>query len=538
MKRLIAIAAVLGLTALAVAYVALAPISLPGHAGNALAVPNDMAARLIAIRGRNAAMLGLLVPGLVLSALAALALRKGASARATAPRRQAKPVEKPQPGPVWRAQPLPEDRIANLRRRALGEESEDTDAPAAPLPPPVMLVRKARDRDRDWFSDGSWLGGLPRLGEAEWPRDASGTPLPFAAQIDIAALGTICPESPLPRAGSLAFFLGTGAVVAVPAGAHDFSEPPVDLPPAFDEGGSPFPAMPNRLSRHFFPFWPVETVVLDLPEDLRDYRDGSRDEAIEAAMAELLPHLATPRSHTFTANGDTLWWHGIVHLADRLHGAFDGAARLVALSRERMRRAEEMLELIGGEGDADDPTVAAIHEELDREQEVLDAIEAQRSSLPDVITALDQFTADRDPWQALTVEECVLVEDLLTELHTSYGEVLGDHTPQTARELATLSVRTMITGAPDALAALPEDELARINRDYRLPLAHQHQMFGLGGLQSARDIPRGDILLLQLGYDDMMEWRWDGTGLFQFWISPEDAAAGNWDAVQLTFTPA
>ncbi|MFD2134236.1 DUF1963 domain-containing protein [Novosphingobium resinovorum] len=104
-----------------------------------------------------------------------------------------------------------------------------------------MLVRKQRERRRDWFGDASWLGGLPRLGNAEWPRDEAGTPLPFAAQIDLSELAAARPDMPLPRSGSLAFFLGAGAVVAVPEGIHDFTDPPADLPPAYDEEGCPSP---------------------------------------------------------------------------------------------------------------------------------------------------------------------------------------------------------------------------------------------------------------------------------------------------------
>lgn len=537
MKRIIAMVAVFAIGSLTAGYVALAPNASPG-AGGILAMLDDAATRLIAIWGRVVAVRGLLGLGMVLALLVAFIPGKRNSAGPKPPRKLRKqPERKEEPSePAWHAEPLPGDRISSLRRRALGD---DPPAPAMSLPNPVALVRKARERDRDWFHDRSWLGGLPRLGEAEWPRDAAGAPLPFAGQIDLGELGSACPENPLPGTGALAFFLGTGAVVMVPAGTSDFSEPPPGLPPACDEGGCPFPAEANRLSRRFFPFWPVDLVPLDLPEDLRDHREGSRGEAIEAAMADLLSRHAAPRSLAFVANDDMLWWHGVSHLAGQLHEALKSSARLVTLIEDRARRAEEMLDLIGGEGNGDDPAVASTREGLAREQATLAAIEAQRTGLPDVIAALDQFTAERDPWQALTVEEASVVEDLLAELHASYGEIVRDHVPRTPGELATLSMRAMITGTPDALAALPEDALARINRDCRLPVTHRHQMFGLAARQhSAPDAHRGDILLLQLAYDDMMEWRWSDMGLFQFWISPEDAAIGNWDAVRLTFAAA
>jgi uncharacterized protein YwqG len=45
----------------------------------------------------------------------------------------------------------------------------------------------------------------------------------------------------------------------------------------------------------------------------------------------------------------------------------------------------------------------------------------------------------------------------------------------------------------------------------------------------------GNVLLLQLVYDDMMHWRFGDMGAFQFWIPPDDLARGNWAAVRVTF---
>ncbi|MEJ2410530.1 MAG: DUF1963 domain-containing protein, partial [Novosphingobium sp.] len=301
MKRVIAMFAAFGPGALIAAYVASSPHAAPDATANSWTMLDAAAAQLIAIRGRSVAVIGLLVLGVILSLLAAVILRGGTRAETT---RSGKPARrtKGKPGPVWTPGPISsEDRIASLRRRTAGETGwvppapgKDPEEEERALPPrPVILIRKPRERGRDWFNDASWLGGLPRLGEVEWPRDARGTPLPFAAQIDLAELAAACPESPLPRTGALAFFLGTGAVLYLPSAALDFSPVPHDLPPAFDEGGYPFPARLNRLSRDFFPFWPVEPAVLDLPPGLRDHCDPARDQAIESAMSGLLPGLAS-----------------------------------------------------------------------------------------------------------------------------------------------------------------------------------------------------------------------------------------------------
>lgn len=556
MKKIVAACAIFGMAALMSAYVALSPIAplfTSSAARAAFALPDAVSAAVITLISRPTAVRGLLGVGVVISVL--MTLTSGVKP-AREPRAKSPPKPKPQkrrksatedtsPGPVWRPEPLsPDDRIASLRRRA----SNDTVAEAVPeaetqaLARPVVLIRKPRERDRDWFMDRSWLGGLPKLGDLEWPCDADGTPLPFAAQIDMTELAATCPEMPLSWDGSLAFFFGTGAVVAVPAGDHPFSPPPGDLPPAFDEGGYPFPPKANRLSRQFFPFWPVAPMALNLPGPLRKHQDPANDEPISKAMATAVSRYATPRTQNFTAEArgtpwtPTLWWHGVNHLGDQLHAALDGAGRILALQRDGLRHAEAALASLEAQDGPDTEALEAARQDVADKRAAYASIEAQRNGLPDMIAAIDQFVSGRDPWQQLTLEEYGIVDEFLAELNSHYEDLVRYHAPHIPAELATLSLRTMVTDTPEALAAMPEDQLSRINHEYRLPTKHLHQMFGLGaGTQSVRNDHRSDILLLQLGCDDMMEWRWGEAGLFQFWISPDDAAAGNWGSVQLTF---
>ncbi len=94
----------------------------------------------------------------------------------------------------------------------------------------------------------------------------------------------------------------------------------------------------------------------------------------------------------------------------------------------------------------------------------------------------------------------------------------------------------LITGNWRAASAIPNRVLAVTNENYRLPTDWQHQMFGLGGCrQDALYDHLCDHLLLQIVYDDLPEFRFGDMGLWQFWIGPEDLAAGRWDKVQLTF---
>jgi hypothetical protein len=421
------------------------------------------------------------------------------------------------PGPVWHPEPASQDdRIARLRRRAAAEVfnpptahpafiDADSDEPAwtradtsALAPCPVVLARKVRRAGDDWTETASWLGGLPRLAGADWPRDAGGRPLPFAAQIDLAELAHVGPRSPLPGQGSLAFFLGEGAVIAVPPGSHEFTKPPDDLPPAYEEGGAPLPAQPTRLSRYLFPFWPVEPVAVPLP---RDIADGDGDpEAVESAVADTVrERFGEPYGLLMDGDDGTLWWYGVFHLADQLREALDGADRPLA--------AQSPLE--------DCP--------------LEERAEQEAAALPAMIEAMDGFTAGRDPWEPLTTEERDLVVEILDEIHRRHGRLVRHTLPQSLEPLQALCVRAMISGSEEAFAALPDHIRARIAGGHRVPASIRHQMFTPRGALDGRD---DELLLLQLAPDDLMEWRQEGA--WRFRISRQDAALGNWDGARLT----
>ena len=531
MKRLFAALAAFALPATIAAWLALIPL------GGDFAPFDPLGQRVLEMQGRSAAVFALLMAGIGFAVLAALAVKAGPRAPATARPAQdhrsrarhssSQDTASPAPGGEPSTPALEEPELAFPAAGPATEEEppEAPPAPAAPppLPPPatpIALIRKPRERYRDWFMDQSWLGGLPRLGDRPWPRDTAGTPLPFAAQISLAELAAARADTPLPTTGSLAFFLGEGAVVPVPEGVHDFSAPPDGLPPAYEEGGSPFPLRASRLTRWFFPFWPVTPAALDLP-----------DPADEDAFVQQLRRYAPLRDHPFYAAGvgaplETLWWHSVIHLADRLQDARDESPALLARRRDEMARQHAELARLRIDS-------AAVPYALEDAQEIAEQLDAdfallqeQCAALPAMVDALDQFVAGRDPMTQLTPDELTIVGDILAEVHERYGAAVQDRVPGTLAQLATISLRAMMVGPPEMLAALPDPILRRINREYRLPPVHQHRML---------DIDGGDTLLLQLGYDDLVEWSWPENGVWRFRIDPVSLAAQDWSAARVTF---
>lgn len=555
-------------------YIALAPFgqAVTGADGAVMASAIDAPAiALIHYFGRTNAVLALLVGGALLSlalmVLANIPDRKRASAPRARPAsnsaRQEPKHAVPPPSPPLQSRSTSE-RVEAMRRRAVAEAQVETVTPfnvttadaehavanaaansspePLPAPRPVMLVRKARERDRDWREDTTWFGGLPRLGNVPWPADDDGKPLPFAAQVDLALIAAACPESPLPKSGSLAFFLGPGAVVHVPGNGHEFTSPPTSLLPAYDEGGLPFPQHATRLSRPVFRFWPAEPVGLDMPEDMRFLVDERRHSEITDTMYDLLDAKVPERSEHFPDDephvdgSDDLWWFAVRHLSDRLHVALTNADRRLSDTQRAVDAVAATVAAHEAVSDNDPALIDSARASLVQAQARFDNISIQRAALPEMVAAVDGFAENRSPWERLTHDEAEVVVEILNECLASYPDLVRYHLPHSIKELHALCVREMMTGDAAAIAALPESILDFRNRRHRLTGAIQHQMFGLGACQQhALYDHLTDLLLLQLAYDADMDWLFGNMGLFQFWISPDDAAAERWDKVELTF---
>lgn len=446
--------------------------------------------------GRVGAAALVMVTGLVL----ALALRrKGAPADETPPARlKIAPRRKPDAEAVEadaEAQAAAERRMAALRERTSAEPETFAD------PGPVMVLRRPRGDDGlGWKGARSWLGGLPRLGGMGWPMGReTGLPLPFAAQIDLADLATVRPGSGLPDIGSLAFFLGEGAVIYVPAapdgGRHPrFPQAPSGL--AVRDGAEPFPTNPSTGASDTWPWWPVDLVALDLPPHLADHRNVKALEAIDTALRQAEHDHARHRESPLDAeslcrelgvDSVPLWWHSVRHFA-------------AALRRARHHAPGET-EMLGT-----------------------------------AIAALDWFAEGRAEEDLLSPPERADFETMFAEILEHCGEDVAGFVPERVTDLATATLRAMASG-PDALhAALPPALAELIDRDHRQPLGTAHRMFGLATCAGHTFLQhRDDVLLLQLASDDLMEWHFGEGGVFQFWISPRDLAEGWLDRAELTF---
>jgi hypothetical protein len=437
------------------------------------------------------------------------------------------------------------DAIAD-RAMALATEWERRGTPHGEHVDPIAIVRKAREKDRDWSGDRSWFGGLPRLGGQAWPRGKDGVPLPFIAQLELGEIAAANPETPLPKAGSLAFFINEGAVLYVPPGDHPPTPAPEDLPHAYQECSYPLPETHSPLTHALFPFWPVEPVRLRLPDDLPTMTgDYEVAEVIEAAQSDALAAILPKRKYSFStdsgltegvAGADTVWWYCADLVLRQLQASLDYVPRAIASRQKSIAEGQAYQARLLAAPELDEEALAGSRSWEEANRAAIPELEAQGRALIEFIEHFAAFVAERDPWSEMTSEEFEVLAEVLTTARKDFELVCRFNASATIRDLRDAAIRRMITGDARALAAIPDAVLALINEQYRLPTSWQHQMFGLGGCrQYALYDHLCDHLLLQIVYDDMPEFRFGDMGLWQFWISPEALAAGHWDKVELTF---
>lgn len=421
----------------------------------------------------------------------------------------------------------------------------------------MLISRRARRPGDDWDKARSWFGGLPKLGAQPWPRGAkSGRPLPFAAQLDLAELAAAQPGAPLPKTGSLAVFLDEGAVVYVPATSGERpTAPPPDAIPAFDPHGDLFPAKPSPQARPTFPRWPVEIVVFDIPPPPPS-SDMDGLERLREEMTRVVDRSYRRREYFLSARivaeatGERqplFWWHGAQAYADQLKTSLFDADDYARADRPYLIKAREEVArltpppprfpIFGRRGTEPDPALQAAQRTLAREEARAAEHQRQRDAMPEYVAEVEAFARGRDPWARLTPDQFAAFAALYERRRTQFDTVARYRTATNLDELATESLRAMMTGDARAFAALPESVRDYVNEHCRLPTGAWHQTFGLGvDIQgSAVWEHEEDHLLLQLVYDDMIDWRFGDMGAYQFWISPAELAAGNWSAVQITF---
>lgn len=324
---------------------------------------------------------------------------------------------------------------------------------------PIVLARRPRRLGEAWAGARSWFGGLPQLGGQPWPRSKKGVPLVFVAQIDLGELSAFRTGVPMPKEGSLAFFVDEGAVVYVPPSASRTpTQPPADLLPAFEHEGDIFPQKPSPFAEMQFPYWPVSFAALDVGNTRPDFDDEDACEASDQAMSEAVSALFPGRDEglgnreiaaLMQAGGIHGWWRApILYLQQcrlsTVRGA-EGQGRLEAALTKAQAQVDALTpkKLFGvfGRKPVDDPALKKAEQHRDTVAKQIEARTEKLARLPGYFAELERFVAGRDPWSAMTEAEAAAFKALHAKRRTEFDSILSSWTSYDVANLTRRGVR-------------------------------------------------------------------------------------------------
>lgn len=372
--------------------------------------------------------------------------------------------------------------------------------------PGLLIYRKPRAPGDNVLAARSWLGGRPRLGTIAWPRDDEGKPIHFAAQLDLSEIAAVWREIDLPVEGSLAFFIGRkGAVIYVPPDVTEVTEPPQDMP-SFGYAGIAVPGINPTV-----PCWPVN--FMPMPPTTGDH-DARYDQQRTFIASQLSwPEYYLSAERVLGPNPRPQWWHSAIWMYRIL----------------------------------DQVPVQDIHEKI----------------LPDFVeihTHLKLWTQDKSPWQQMNDEEARSFIEIRSFLDLQQ-QLFSDHCrsdkllasikkPKSGKLLKVFvdpykeavftdfektTLALLLCAPAEFYESLPEKARKLVNDEFLLPPGRSHQMLGVPTIINGdgQEMQCG-YMLLQLADDDLMFWQFN-SGVYQFWISPEDLRRRNWSGAKLTF---
>lgn len=416
--------------------------------------------------------------------------------------------------------------------------------------PTLIISRQPRrvGSDSGWYNAPSWFGGKPQLGEQPWPRiGARQTPFYFVAQINLAEVarevGRFDKPVPWPD-GALAFFIGigddgynTGCVVHIPRSQLGVpTEPPADARAVLNPNGDIFPATFYDESPRLFPYWPVDVTAPEVePIVESDPDDDDEEEQYDKERAAL--GVAIMRRffrRQFSLNADHVykllgadvprmfWWHSAQYYAACLRRALHDIPRHLEERRRDLEAARSRLAGLRPTGVLElvwrsKPT----GEEAKRMEDYVARLETQLPEFESLLPEFEHFVQDvsdwaqgKDPWEFMSPEAVEKLASTVERGRKVFDEFTRYFTPKYLDYLETETLLALSTADDRAYATMPEALRALINRQYLLPSSVWHQMFGRGvDIQSnAAEENEGNVMLLQLVYDDMMHWKFGDIG--------------------------
>ena len=396
----------------------------------------------------------------------------------------------------------------------------------------LIVRRKQRIDETAWQSANSWLGGLPTIALEDWPRHRrTRMPLTHLAQIDFSDFPTGPWSQYVPASGALCFFIDPEALdtdetatviyVADPQNAAP-CQPPADHPPIGGEFGWKYERVNygcTRIddARRAMPRWPLDLVPVRCSEGSDGFPVGTDfDPPIQTVLGpspgfDPTPHQLDQIFQPVCRDDEVPW----------------GAARRVTVAVAHHAGFNPQFDVPPGFGAKlkdqwwDAPRRhAAIQGFLDR---WADRIAAQ------------------DPYALMPALQVKSFDDEVSALRKKGVFSKRFYTYQLKlSDAGSVFYRDMMLGPRDLYEKIPPQVRSRIDNEHRYTgwkAKGAHQIFGIG-LDIQGELARfdDDLLLFQVTWDEMMDWRWGDLGVYQFFISPEHLASRTWVGIVCAYT--
>jgi uncharacterized protein YwqG len=421
----------------------------------------------------------------------------------------------------------------SLFEMSLNGSDLSMDSPLTSLRQNGLVVARRQRYDEDaWQGARSWLGGLPHIRLEEWPRHSlTRAPLFHLAQINFADLPAGPWSSYLPQSGALCFFYDVDTneahesltAVYVPDPDHSGPcQPPDDCPPLGGAGNwhrEPVNRDRTRIedANRVMPRWPVEFMPVKceaaFSED--EGRQVHFDPSLETLLGPDPDYVLTPPP----ANGPR---RAQVCLTSEIPWE---AARRVVVAVQNSARFNPARDL--------EPGIAA------KLKDIAGGARRRQEAERAFLDQWQPLIAQNDPYALMSEDQVQSFIDTIWTLRRS--KTLSPRIGYRATNLDEAGGNVyleMLLGSRDMYEKIPSQVRDRIHNEWRQCLYDgTHQIFGQG-----RD-PQGyleqfddHLMLLELNFDPMMNWDWGDLGLIQFFITPEDLAARNWNGIKATYT--
>jgi hypothetical protein len=428
---------------------------------------------------------------------------------------------------------------------------------------PTVMARVNRLDPAAFLGGHSWLGGIPPVSDAQWPRAEAGGLMHPMASIDLSALTAAGGASALPKTGALCFFADvsewpfTGKVIYVadPAPRQTI---PADLPRIFNNPANwstqAKGVTPENAPR-LFPRWPVEFYQFDWPKGADE--EEQRQQVLEAFDSQSNRSLSARHVFRDLPRNQSPWlWDSVQRFAASLETSLERLPDTIQTGNTLLQSYIDVThrELATLKSDAETMNTATnplTPEIYDKRHHTLSsrlgALVAAKTNCNDpdhqeayreLVGSVVEWCRGQNRWSALSDEDHALFKDI-------FDMVKGD--PQESQfacfyrwancnygypyQLTSDTLQSMANAAPDVFNLLPHDLRHAIATETRLPYCGDvwHQMFGTGqAAQLAVEENASIHMLLQLASDQMMNWMWGDAGILHFWISDADLRTGNW----------